>query len=63
MSFQDKLDAFRKNFEAGGPPYSAPVRVHEPMHRAIAPSGPQRPHGSPGGLSAAPTQDMAPAAY
>ncbi len=36
MSLQDKLDAFRKNFEAGGPPYSAPAWIHEPMHRATA---------------------------
>jgi peroxiredoxin len=36
MSLQDKLDAFRKNFEAGGPPYHAPAHVHELMHRATA---------------------------
>jgi peroxiredoxin len=36
MSLQDKLDAFRKNFEAGGPPYNAPAWIHEPMHRATA---------------------------
>jgi peroxiredoxin len=34
MSLQAKLDAFRTNFEAGGPPYHAPDWVHEPMHRA-----------------------------
>jgi hypothetical protein len=34
MSLQEKLDAFRKNFEAGGPPYNAPPHIHEPMHRA-----------------------------
>jgi peroxiredoxin len=34
MSLQDKLDAFRRNFEAGGPPYNAPQWIHEPMHRA-----------------------------
>ena len=34
MSLQDTLDAFRANFEAGGPPYNAPAWVHEPMHRA-----------------------------
>jgi len=34
MSLQDKLDAFRANFEAGGPPYNAPTFIHEPMHRA-----------------------------
>ena len=36
MSLQDKLDAFRANFEAGGPPYNAPAGIHEPMHRATA---------------------------
>lgn len=36
MSLQDKLDASRKNFEAGGPPYRAPSWVHEPMYRATA---------------------------
>ncbi len=36
MSLQDKLDAFRTNFEAGGPPYNAPAFIHEPMHRATA---------------------------
>lgn len=34
MSLQEKLDAFRKNFEAGGPPFNAPAWIHEPMHRA-----------------------------
>ena len=34
MSLQDKLDAFRANLEAGGPPYNAPDWIHEPMHRA-----------------------------
>lgn len=34
MSLQDKLDAFRENFEAGGAPWHAPKWVHEPMHRA-----------------------------
>ncbi|MGI4814842.1 MAG: peroxiredoxin-like family protein [Janthinobacterium lividum] len=34
MSLQDTLDAFRANFEAGGPPYNAPHEIHEPMHRA-----------------------------
>lgn len=34
MSLQDKLDAYRANFEAGGPPYNAPAHIHEPMHRA-----------------------------
>jgi peroxiredoxin len=36
MSLQQKLDAFRTNFEAGGPPYNAPAWIHEPMHRATA---------------------------
>ncbi|HEX4765716.1 MAG TPA: peroxiredoxin-like family protein [Lichenihabitans sp.] len=36
MSLQDKLDAFRTNFEAGGPPYNAPAWIHDPMHRATA---------------------------
>ena len=36
MALQDKLDAFKANFEAGGPPYNAPAVVHEPMHRATA---------------------------
>jgi peroxiredoxin len=36
MPLQDKLDAFRENFEAGGPPYNAPAWIHEPMHRATA---------------------------
>ena len=34
MKLPDRLDAFRANFEAGGPPYHAPTWVHEPMHRA-----------------------------
>ncbi len=36
MSLQDKLDAFKANFEAGGPPYNAPSSIHEPMHRATS---------------------------
>jgi peroxiredoxin len=36
MSLQDRLDSFRQNFEAGGPPYNAPQWIHEPMHRATA---------------------------
>jgi AhpC/TSA family len=36
MSLQDRLDAFRKNFEAAGPPCNAPEWIHEPMHRATA---------------------------
>ncbi|MDR5814770.1 peroxiredoxin-like family protein [Caballeronia sp. LZ033] len=34
MSLQAKLAAFKKNFEAGGPPYNAPEWIHEPMRRA-----------------------------
>ena len=34
MSLQEKLDAFRANFEAGGAPYRAPSWVHERMRRA-----------------------------
>jgi hypothetical protein len=33
MSLQGSLDAFRANFEAGGPPYNAPEWMHESMHR------------------------------
>lgn len=36
MSLQEKLDAFRNNFEAGGPPFNAPAWIHEPMHRGTA---------------------------
>lgn len=36
MSLQDKLDAFRADFEAGKPPYSVPPSVIETMHRATA---------------------------
>jgi peroxiredoxin len=36
MPLQDTLDAFRANFEAGGPPWNAPAWIHEPMHRATA---------------------------
>jgi peroxiredoxin len=36
MSLQEKLDAFKANFESGGPPYHAPAEVHEPMRRATA---------------------------
>ena len=34
MALQDRLDAFKADFEAGRPPYNAPSWVHEPMHRA-----------------------------
>jgi hypothetical protein len=35
MSLQDKLDAFKVDFEAGRPPYNVPRSVIETMHRAI----------------------------
>lgn len=34
MSLQDRIDAFKADFEAGKPPYNAPNWIHEPMHRA-----------------------------
>jgi len=34
MPLQDRLDAFKANFESGGPPFNAPPAVHEPMRRA-----------------------------
>ena len=34
MSLQEKLDAFKKNFDSGGPPYNIPARVIATMHRA-----------------------------
>ncbi len=34
MPLQDQLDAFKSNFEAGGPPYNAPSWIHQIMHRA-----------------------------
>jgi peroxiredoxin len=34
MSLQEKLDAFKADFEAGKPPYSVPRSVIETMHRA-----------------------------
>ena len=34
MSLQDRLDAFRTHFEAGGPPFHAPAHIHEVMHQA-----------------------------
>lgn len=36
MSLQDKLDAFKADFEAGKPPYNVPPQVIETMHRATA---------------------------
>jgi peroxiredoxin len=34
MKLPEKLAEFRRNFEAGGPPYHAPAEIHPPMHRA-----------------------------
>lgn len=36
MSLQDRLDAFKADFEAGEPPYSVSRSVIETMHRATA---------------------------
>jgi peroxiredoxin len=36
MNLPEKLAAFRRNFEAGGPPYNAPAEIHPVMHRATA---------------------------
>ncbi|WP_448101478.1 peroxiredoxin-like family protein [Luteibacter jiangsuensis] len=36
MSLQDKLDAFKADFEAGKPPYNVPPSVIETMRRATA---------------------------
>lgn len=36
MTLPEQLAAFRRNFEAGGPPFNVPAWVHEPMHRATA---------------------------
>ncbi|MFT9258176.1 MAG: peroxiredoxin-like family protein [Acetobacter sp.] len=36
MSLQNKLDAFKADFEAGKPPYNVPASVIEVMHRATA---------------------------
>ena len=34
MTLQDRLDAFKVDFEAGKPPYNVPRSVIETMHRA-----------------------------
>ncbi len=34
MTLQQKLDAFKANFESGGPPYNAAKAAIEAMHRA-----------------------------
>jgi peroxiredoxin len=36
MSLQDRLDAFKTDFEAGKPPYNVPPSVIATMHRATA---------------------------
>lgn len=36
MSLQEKLDAFKKDFKAGKPPYNAPAEIHPIMERATA---------------------------
>jgi peroxiredoxin len=36
MSLQDKLDAMKRNFESGGPPYNLPAWIPETMNRATA---------------------------
>ena len=36
MTLQDRLDAFKADFEAGKPPYNVPYSVIETMHRATA---------------------------
>ncbi|MGY2289683.1 peroxiredoxin-like family protein [Pseudomonas sp. SDO528_S397] len=36
MTLQAKLDAFRADFKAGKPPYSAPAHIHPIMERATA---------------------------
>lgn len=35
-SLQDRLDEFKKSFDAGAPPYNAPPEAIEKMHRATA---------------------------
>jgi hypothetical protein len=36
MTLQDRLDAFKADFEAGKPPYNVPPSVIVTMHRATA---------------------------
>ena len=36
MSLQERLDAFKADFEAGKPPYNIPTWIPEVMHRATA---------------------------
>jgi hypothetical protein len=35
-SLQERLDDFKKSFESGAPPYNAPRKAIETMHRATA---------------------------
>lgn len=35
-NLQERLDAFKKAFESGAPPYNAPREAIEKMHRATA---------------------------
>jgi hypothetical protein len=35
-TLQERLDEFKKAFESGAPPYNAPHKVIETMHRATA---------------------------
>lgn len=35
-TLQERLDAFKKSFESGAPPYNAPHEAIETMHRATA---------------------------
>jgi hypothetical protein len=35
-SLQERLDEFKKGFDAGAPPYNAPPEAIEKMHRATA---------------------------
>jgi hypothetical protein len=35
-NLQERLDEFKKSFESGAPPYSAPREAIEKMHRATA---------------------------
>jgi hypothetical protein len=35
-NLQSRLDAFKKEFDSGAPPYNAPHEVIEKMHRATA---------------------------
>ena len=53
MSLQDRLDAFRENFEASGPLYNAPQWVHEPMHRERYLMAEERVHRRLAGILAA----------